>query len=196
MDWLDEALAEGLRDWAILESARQSMYSVEENIKRGMMAMRHVIETHKIEPKAMWRSELGWIGFEWGEPGETPPEFASHAEFRAWQKTGRKPYDRRGYGVAHIIAKRDWEGRHIEEFLGKHGIDEAYRIVKAIAYGSCSASQSMAKITWRGLEVILKKETKGGDTYWLITGYSRVAKGYKYVPRSAGFNLPSQSAQR
>ena len=99
--YLDEAIYEGL----ILESAIATPYNVEENIKRGTEAMRHVISSHKIEPRAMYRKDIGWIGFEWGTEGEEPPEFKDHAEFRKWQKSGRRPFDKGGHGIAHIIAK-------------------------------------------------------------------------------------------
>lgn len=182
--WLDEALAEGLRDWAVMEAARQSMHSVEGNIKRGMMAMRHVIETRRIEPKAMWRKELGWIGFDWGEPGATPPEFDSHAEFRKWQRTGRSPFDNGGHGISHILSKRDWEGEYIEEFIGQKGQEIAYKIVRAIAYGQIEDNGYTAVIKWRGLGVYLRKRTKGGETYWLISGYYPPKHGYRYKPKS------------
>lgn len=167
-------------DMIILESA--TPYSAEENIRRGKMAMDHVISSKKYEPRSMWRKELGWIGFEWGKAGEEPPEFASHAEFRKWQKSGRRPFDKGGYGVAHILAKRDWEGKYIEEFIGQKGIEVAYRIVTAIACGSISSRSMTAEIKWQGLGVYLRKRMSGGETFWLISGYSLPEYGYKYRP--------------
>lgn len=175
--YLDDAIFEGL----VLESAIATPYSVEENIKRGTEAMRHVITSHKIEPKAMYRKKIGWIGFEWGIEGEAPPEFKDHAEFRKWQKSGRRPYDRGGHGIAHIIAKRDWEGRHIEEFLGQNGVDIAYRVVEAIAKGHITTrGKTTVKMQWQNMEVVLVGR-KGNSEEWLLTSYIVPERGYRYM---------------
>lgn len=145
--------------------------------------MRHVIGSHKIEPRAMYRKDIGWIGFEWGTEGEAPPQFKDHAEFRKWQKSGRRPFDKGGHGIAHIIAKRNWEGEYIEEFLGQKGIEVAYKLIQVIARGSLKIQGTTAHIEWHGYLVILRKRKIEKQEYWLITGYEKPAK-YKYVPKS------------
>lgn len=132
---------------------------------------------------AMFRKELGWIGFEWGKPGTEPPEFDSHEEFRQWQKTGRKPYDEGGHGISHIIAKRDWEGKYIKQFHGQSGQDIAFKVVEIVARGEIyglGKSAIHATIKWNGYEVGLNRKSTGGGIYWVITGYEKPTSGYTY----------------
>ena len=37
-----------------------------ENERRGVEAMERVLTTHADEPQAMFRREMGWISFPWG----------------------------------------------------------------------------------------------------------------------------------
>lgn len=91
-------------------------------------ALRALINYHGKAPntaaaKAIYNRAIGWIGFIWGEPGKEPPEFATLEEFQAWwNKDGnRKELFSGGWGLSHIIAKRDWEGKHIAELEGQTG---------------------------------------------------------------------------
>lgn len=176
--YLDDAIYEGL----VLEQPR----SVENNIRRGSNALRRVMISHSPELMAMFRKELGWIGFEWGTEGEAPPEFKDHEEFRQWQKTGRKPYDMGGHGIAHIIAKRDWEGKHIQQFKGQKGADLIEKIVEAIAKGAVKIKGLKAVIIWQGMEIALAKKGNKSAPYWLLTGYVKPTQGYTYILESAG----------
>lgn len=174
-----------LDEWVVLETAIATPYNAEENIKRGNVAMLHVISSHKMEPKAMFRKEIGWIGFEWGMEGEAPPDFKDHDEFREWQKSGRRPFDKGGHGIAHIIAKRDWEGKHIAQFKGRKSRDILGELVKAIACGDIATYGLKAKIQWQTIEIALAKKRTGGSEYWLLTGYVKPENGYTYVLESA-----------
>lgn len=188
-DYLDEAILEGLKylyppqDKIFETAAIATPKNAEENIQRGNEAMRHVISSHKMEPRAMYREDIGWIGFEWGTEGEAPPEFKDHAEFRKWQKSGRRPFDKGGHGIAHIIAKRDWEGKYIEEFLGQRGEEIVKRLVICIARGSLiTKTTKAAKLFWREIEIFLGKREIKGEQFWLITGYLIPTQGYQYKP--------------
>lgn len=178
LKYLDEAIYEGL----VLEKPR----SVEENIRKGINAIHRVMISHSSEIMAMFREDLGWIGFEWGKEGTPPPKFKDHAEFCEWQKTGRKPFDEGGHGLAHLLAKRDWEGRHIQQFKGQKGKELLDKIIEAIARGNLKVRGLKATITWQGMEVALAKKSGSGTPYWLLTGYVKPTQGYTYVLESAG----------
>lgn len=175
-----------MSETTIFESASiATPTNIEENIRRGIEAMRHVISSHKLEPHAMYRKDIGWIGFEWGEEGEAPPKFKDHAEFRAWQKTGRRPFDKGGHGIAHIIAKRDWEGKYIEEFLGQKGKNFLKVLIEALARGELPSKKGnigrTAKLLWQGIEIFLARREEKENHFWLITGYIIPAKGYRHI---------------
>ncbi len=179
-------------DEAILESAIATPYNVEENIKRGKIAMQHVIASHKFEPRAMYRKDIGWIGFEWGEPGVFPPKWKNRERALNWWDHLKDKYSlfKKGYGISHIIAKRDWEGQFIKEFLGQKGMDVAYKMVDVIARGKSRREGQYMFLEHAGYRAILRKpapkykEAKK-DEDWLLTGYKINTSGYEFVFESA-----------
>lgn len=115
---------------AIFEAAQiATPVTLEENLRRGHEAMKHVIATGRKEYRAMYRKELGWIAFSWGTPGKAPPEFKSRKEAAEWWanlpgKTNGQKGSRvfsGGRGVSRIIAKRDWEAKWMDHFAGQSG---------------------------------------------------------------------------
>lgn len=186
--YLDDAILEGL----ILEAAIATPYNVEENIKRGKMAMQHVISSHKYEPRAMYRKDLGWIGFEWGRPGDAPPNFKNIEEALKWWNglKNKLAIYRGGYGISHIIAKRDWEGQWIKEFIGQKGIDVAYRLIQVIAKGKPGEDKGRKIITWKGVKAVLRRPPAKyrdvkKDEEWLLSGYYIAKEGYQFILESA-----------
>ncbi len=94
-----------------------------------------VIKTKTDVQYALYRKGLGWIGFTWGYPGKEPPKDENKL-IEAWTKLpkGQKkkfPFEG-GYGISHIVAKRDWEGRYIDGLIGQKGIDAAKNAIKIL----------------------------------------------------------------
>lgn len=186
--YLDNAIYEGL----ILEAAIATPNNVEENIRRGRMAMQHVISSHKVEPRAMYRKDIGWIGFEWGEPGITPPRWKNKDRAFNWWNHLKDKYSlfKKGYGISHIIAKRDWEGEFIKEFKGQRGEKVAYKLVEVIARGKPRKDGQYMLLEHIGYRAILRKpppkyiEVKK-DEEWLLTGYKIETEGYEFIFESA-----------
>lgn len=177
----------------VLESAQvRTPATPEENIRRGMEAMKRIISRHVDEPRAMFRQNLGWITFPWGEPGDPPPVFASEKETLAWWKglASRFELFSGGYGISHIIAKRDWEGKWIKEFQGQKGVDVALDMVRVIARGRIDKTGSKATLTMPGISAGLelkRQASPGGEKgaeYWLITGFAHKKHGYKLILES------------
>mgnify|MGYP000228699354 FL=1 len=50
-------------------SSSQVPRTVEENISRGRAAMRVVLKTKQDFDHAMYRQDMGWIDFVWGDAG-------------------------------------------------------------------------------------------------------------------------------
>ncbi|WP_303166196.1 TetR family transcriptional regulator [Phascolarctobacterium sp.] len=88
--------------------------SVEENIANGKKAIQKVIETHEDVENAMYREDMGNIDFVWGTEGRG-------AKFKG------------GYGIAHIIAKRNAENGN--------GQNTANKLVEVIAKGKIVGRQ-------------------------------------------------------
>lgn len=129
-----------------------------ENIANGKKAIDELIdkadkdsETENLSIKnAMYRSDLGYIDFVWGKPGEGP-------KFK------------KGYGLAHIIAKRDAESGN--------GKEVAYELVNVLAKGTKIETQRVQNISgndririlYNNYTAVLSESPEGNR--WLLTGW-------------------------
>lgn len=180
----------------ILESAQvRTPSTTEENIQRGREAMKRVIARHVDEPRAMYRKNVGWVSFPWGRPGTPPPIFQTdEAALTWWQSLPNKfALFSGGYGVSHILAKRDWEGKWIKELLGQNGEEIALALVTTIAKGRIEKKGASISISFNPtkMEAILRKtqgQVRGeDDESYLLTGYRVVtSKNYTFIGESAG----------
>lgn len=129
----------------------------EENIRGGNAAVKRLIDEAKtvespqelVARGAMRRTDLGPIDLVWGAPG-----------------TGKN--FKRGYGLSHIIAKRNAENGNGEEV--------AYRLVEVIAKAKSGDIQrgstpgnERTRLYYDGYTAVLSK-TQGGNS-WLLTGW-------------------------
>lgn len=135
---------------------------VEANIAKGQKAMRDVIEQHKDARNAMERSDVGSISFYYGTPG-----------------TGSK--FKRGYGISHIIAKRDSEGLNGKEF--------AMSLPEVIARGEVADRQTAPNgdrllIKHAATTVVLSLYKDGNAETWVVTGWNEDAYKQKEASTS------------
>ena len=127
-----------------------------ENIRRGQAAMEKVIAEHTDVMDAMHRDDLGSISFLWGEPGHGD-------KFKG------------GWGVSHLIARRNAQGydgeavaRKMVEVIGKGKITKRY--------AEDSVDQERVNVTYDGYEAHLGLFRYGKRMTWLITGYEVTKK--------------------
>lgn len=124
--------------------------SVEENIANGRNAMDKVIAEQADVHHAMYRKDVGEIDFVWGMPG-----------------TGEK--FKRGYGVSHIIAKRNAENGR--------GAETAYKLVEVIAKGEVVGKNTMGNHTQPRMLILydgyvaLLSLSDGKKNTWLLSGW-------------------------
>lgn len=145
------------------EAVNKKSVSVEENIANGEKAMRRVIDTHDDVESAMYREDIGDIDFVWG-------------------KEGRGEKFKGGYGIAHIIAKRDAEGISGNDFV--------LNIPKTIALGKVSGKQEASNgdrvlISNGSKTVVLSLFKDGNRKTWLVTGWDESAYENKKTTPSA-----------
>ncbi|WP_296822822.1 hypothetical protein [uncultured Megasphaera sp.] len=135
--------------------------NVQEEIARGEKAMAIVLQTKQDVKAAMHRDDVGDIDFIYGTPGKG-------SKFK------------KGYGIAHIKAKRDSENGS--------GIDTLNKLVEVIAKGTDTEIQHAnggngeyrLKIHYNGYTAILSSKTKKANS-WLLTGW----EDKKEVPANA-----------
>lgn len=192
---------------AIFEAAQiATPVTLEENLRRGHEAMKHVIATGRKEYRAMYRKELGWIAFSWGTPGKAPPEFKSRKEAAEWWanlpgKTNGQKGSRvfaKGRGVSHIIAKRDWEAKWMDHFAGQSGEAVAFKCVEVIAKGRIEKKSHKKYIEWGKYCVVLVPDSswvesrhlwtqgKKREDYWVLSGLEYVDEDTYAILESAG----------
>lgn len=118
-------------------------------IENGKKAIGKCVQTHEDVHDAMYRPDTGSIDFVWGEPGRG-------AKFK------------RGFGLAHILAKHKPES-------GKALLE---KIVETIALGTETErqesdhekGQTRLKIHYQGFTAVLSLAT-GQKNTWLLTGW-------------------------
>lgn len=170
-------------------------WTMEENIRHGIEAMNVVRNSHTDVQHAMYRNDIGWISFPWGTPGQAPP-----ADLKKWWDSLSSETERRaapyksGYGVSHIIAKRDWEGKHIKALLGQKGKDFVMSLVEVIARGKKRAegTRVILELVPKHIKVVLEKisepnitEGKSAEN-WLISSYEILTSGNYQLVEDSG----------
>lgn len=138
---------------------RNVSFSEDENIQRGKKAMRYVLNHQKDATHAMYRSDLGWIDFVWGDEGVI--------------KTSGKT--KGGKGIAHILEARQRK----DGLTAMQARVQVLKLVEVIAKGKISKNASFAAnngltgekktITWGNHEAVLVHEGVGNA--WMLTGW-------------------------
>lgn len=139
-----------------------AMKSVQANIKRGMEAMNKAITSKADVKRAMYRNDIGWIDFVWGDTGII--------------KTNGKTKGAKG--ISHIIEARIRKDKmsydEVVEMLTQN-------IVETIAQGSTTAAYTSSngvkniKIIHKGYFVALRKAE--GSNAWVITAFEMFEDG-------------------
>jgi hypothetical protein len=135
----------------------QHPLTVEENIRRGSEAMERVLTNHTDALNAMHREDVGDISLFWGA-------------------TGRGEKDKGGWGVAHLLKRRDAE--HEKNFSKPDGLTVARKIVEVIAKGEITKRYAegvvdgeRADIRFDGYEAHIALYKDGIRQTWVLTGY-------------------------
>ena len=129
--------------------------SVEENIANGKKAIEKVIRTHEDVHSAMHRDDVGDIDFLWGYEGDPKKKYKN------------------GYGVSHIIARRNIQGLDGEAI--------AKLMPEVIARGKKQAGINDSRVEFHYDEymaVLSKNQMEGvpEGNKWLVTGFKKIQK--------------------
>ena len=127
----------------------------QEQLKIGLTALSKCIKTKADVQNAFLRIDLGYISLIYGIPGHPKNKF--------------KP----GYGISHIIAKRNSENND--------GLAVSKKLIDVLVYGTIrkhAASDKIEKIEIAkdGYLAILKLTWNGENIYWLLSGYKEDKK--------------------
>ncbi len=120
----------------------------EEQLKIGLSALSKCIKTKTDVPNAFLRIGLGYITLKYGIQGDPKKKF--------------KP----GYGIVHIIAKRNYENND--------GLEVAKKLIDVLVYGSidCTNEEKQTiEIVKDGYKATLSLSWYGKNIFWLLTGF-------------------------
>lgn len=131
------------------DEVNKKAVSVEENIANGKKAIEKVISEHSDAIDAMTRDDVDGISFYYGTPG-----------------TGKK--FKKGYGIAHMIAKRNSEGLDGETFVK--------RLPEVIAKGKITEQQTAPNgdrvlVKYGDITTVLSLYKDGNRQTWVVTGW-------------------------
>ena len=216
----------GVKELTVIESCDFVLEDAlpAQNKTNAEKALRALISNNGKAPntavsKAIYNRAIGWIGFIWGEPGKEPPEFATLEDLQAWWNNAgnRKELFSGGWGLSHIIAKRDWEGKHIVELEGQTGKNFVLTTLPAMlskvtipSYAKnndrITIKQGITSITIDKVRNIVPQsipyqrieptipEKPLSTEYWVLTGFTLLGKQYAnatlMLPKEKG--LPSE----
>ncbi len=110
------------------------------------------IDTETTVPGAAWRDDLGAITVDWGQAGDPKRQF------------------RGGFGLAHIIARRNAEGINGREWAALILPDILARGEASPAYGAAEG-RVRVNLDWQGQRVVLRLDRDGTRENWVLTGF-------------------------
>ena len=154
---------EGRHDYSSDEKQK-----IARNLQLGNEAMNKVISEHTDVVNAMFRDDLGSISFLWGEKG-----------------TGNKL--KHGWGIAHLIARRNQQGYN-GEAIARKMVDVIARGTITRRYGQNVPNGERVDINHDGHTAILSLYRDGNKFTWLLTGFK------DEIPGASGEGNGSTSA--
>ena len=115
--------------------------NIEENIKRGHLAIEEILQTHGEVKGAMERPETGAIDFLWGKEGTEERKYKD------------------GFGIAKILLKHGMEAIHIiPDVIAKGQYEEATNGDRV--YFVLGRYRAVVRLTWDGMQKT-----------WLVTNF-------------------------
>lgn len=134
-------------------SSSQVPRTAEENISRGRAAMRVVLKTKQDFDHAMYRQDMGWIDFVWGDAGKVRPNGKTKG----------------GKGIVHILEAR----MRKDGYSATQAHALVYRMVTVLAKGKILRTfkhglSSQTVIEHQGYEATL---IKTDSNEWLLSGW-------------------------
>lgn len=122
--------------------------------QKALAALKKVINTKTDVDDAFFCS-LGSVCLKYGTPG-TPPKF------------------KKGYGIAHIIAKRDYEHASDPKSFPETGKQVVSKLMDVIVYGKIvdtKPSKQCVYLQKDGFEAVISQNWHGNNVNWLLTGW-------------------------
>ena len=127
--------------------------------KRKAMAALNKVVKNKTDVDDAFFCSLGSICLKYGSPGNKSKGF------------------KKGFGIAHIIAKRDFEHTQDPRSFPETGLQVVKKLMDVIVYGAIVKivpAKQCAHLQKDGFEAVISQNWNGGKVNWLLTGWKQI----------------------
>ena len=126
--------------------------------KRKAIAALSIVIKNKTDIDDAFFCSLGPVCLKYGKPG-TPPLF------------------KKGCGVSHIIAKRDYEHAKDPKAFPETGLQVVKKLMDVIVYGTIAKTvpaKQTVHLQKDGFEAVISQNWNGNKVNWLLTGWKQI----------------------
>ena len=130
-------------------------------IRKALSALNKVIKTKSDIDDAFFCA-LGPVCLKYGSPGTPENDF------------------KKGFGISHIIAKRDYEHTTDPIAFPETGLEVARKLMDVIVYGTVTKTipaKQCVHLQKDGFEAIISQNWHGDKVNWLLTGWKQIKNG-------------------
>lgn len=138
----------------------KNLYKIGYEIEKGKKILQEVIDKKQdfLDVIVRTEPEIGAISLIWGEIGNPAKKFEG------------------GYGISHIIAKRDWEGENLPQFKNQKGKDFAFELIDVMVLGKINRifgreDNRRVELEYDNKIALLSQYYEGNKATWLLTGF-------------------------
>ena len=128
--------------------------------QKAIKALNRVVKMKTDIDNAFFCS-FGPVCLKYGEPGNPEKNYS------------------KGYGISHIIAKRDYEHAMDNKAFPETGLQLVKKLMDVIVYGKVAKivpSKQCIHLQKDGLEAVISQNWHGDKVNWLLTGWRQVLK--------------------
>ncbi len=130
-------------------------------LRKALAALNKVVKTQTDIDDAFFCA-LGPVCLKYGNPGSPTNGF------------------KKGFGVSHIIAKRDYEHTANPIAFPETGLEVARKLMDVIVYGTITKTipaKQCVHLQKDGFEAVISQNWHGDKVNWLLTGWKQIKNG-------------------
>ena len=127
--------------------------------KRKAIAALNKVIKNKIDIDDAFFCPLGSVCLKYGNPGQSDKNY------------------KKGFGVAHIISKRDYERAKDPNAFPETGLQVVKKLMDVIVYGTITKTipaKQTVHLQKDGFEAVISQNWNGDKVNWLLTGWKQI----------------------
>ena len=127
-------------------------------IRKAIAALNKVIK-NKIDIDDAFFCSLGSVSLKYGNPGLSDKSY------------------KKGFGVSHIISKRDYEHAKDPNVFPETGLQVVKKLMDVIVYGTITKTipaKQTVHLQKDGFEAVISQNWNGDKVNWLLTGWKQI----------------------